>query len=62
MNKTGKLLLEKLRGLWMKDTDKLKEQQKLNLYISTLVEVFLNQKTIHACEHTVKMSPRDSFE
>ena len=28
----------------------------------TLIEVFVNQKRINVCEHTVKMAPHDSFE
>ena len=28
----------------------------------TLTEVFVNQKRMNLCEHTVKMVPQDSFE
>ena len=36
----------------MKGTKKWK--RKINSYVSTLTEVFLNQKRINVCEHTVK--------
>ena len=34
--------------------------RKIKLYVSTLTEIFLNQKILNICEHTVKMAPRDS--
>ena len=34
-----------------------KRTQKLNWYVSTFTEVFLNQKRINVCEHTLKMAP-----
>ena len=33
--------------------------QKLNWYVVTLMEVFLNHKRINVCEDTVKMMPHD---
>ena len=34
--------------------------QKLNSYNSTITDVFLNQKRVNVCEHTVKMAPHDT--
>jgi hypothetical protein len=39
----------------MKGTNKTKEHMEIYLYVSTLTEVFVNQKIINVCEHTVKM-------
>ena len=39
-----------------------KGRRKLNSYVSTPTEDFLNQKRINVCEHTVKMVSCDSFE
>jgi hypothetical protein len=38
----------------MKGTKKLKSAHR---YISTLTAIFVNQKTINACEHKVKKAP-----
>ena len=32
---------------------------ELNYYVPTLTEVFLNQKRINVCKHTVNMAPSD---
>ena len=32
--------------------------QKLNWYVSTITNMFLNQNRVNICEYTVKMSPR----
>ena len=42
--------------------DSKKKLQKLNSYVLTFIEVFLNQKRINVYEHTVKMAPCESFE
>ena len=53
MTKKGKLLPKKWRDLRMKGTT----IQTKNRYVSTLTEVFLNQRRINVCGHTVKMTP-----
>ena len=39
-----------MKGIW-----------KLNWYISTITDVFLNQKRVNVFKHTVKMAPCDCF-
>ena len=34
--------------------------QKLNWNVSTITDVFLNQKRVNVCEHMVKMAPSES--
>ena len=43
----------------MKVTNKPKEHKEI---LSTLTEVFVNQKRINVCEHIVNMMPCNSFE
>ena len=47
-NKKGKLLLSKWRVLGMQDTNQIKSTQKLNWCVSTLTEVFIDQKEMNA--------------
>ena len=35
--------------------------RKINLDISTITDVFLNQKKVNLCEHTAKLEPRECF-
>ena len=35
--------------------------QKLNRKVSTITDVFLDQKRVNVCEHTIKMEPHESF-
>ena len=43
----------------MKGTNKLKEHRET--YVLTFTEVFVNQKRINVCEHTVKIVPDDIY-
>ena len=38
-----------------------KTTQKLNLNILAITDVFLDQKRVNVCEHSVKKVPRESF-
>ena len=39
----------------MKDTNKLKNTWKLNWYVLSLIEVFVNQKRINVCEYIAEI-------
>ena len=52
-NRKKKLMPKIWRDLQMKGTI---STQKLNWYVSTITHVFLNQKKVNICEHTVKMA------
>ena len=47
----------KWRGLWMKGTNKLKQYTE-NCYVLTLTEVFVNQKRINVCGHTISYNKK----
>ena len=47
--KKGKLLPEEVKRSLAKDTNTLTEQRLINLYVSTLTEVFDSHKRIKIC-------------
>ena len=51
--KKGKTLTEKLTDFWRRGT------HKLIWNISTITDVFLDQKRVIVCEHMLKMAPRE---
>ena len=46
----------------MKRSPNERHTWKLKLYVSTITDVFLNQKRINVCEHTAKMVPRGKID
>ena len=47
-----------MKRSWMKGTNKHMER---NWYVSTFTEIFLNQKRMNVCEHTVKLEFTNIF-